>query len=121
MDNQNLQDLFDHDVKITSGTLSFHYNPLLCFEKIEKLKNFTKLSIENEEQAKNSNGDRTACDVSQLSVEVTKILSEVAILKWKALQLDDLRKLLGYVVYYIKAPYKNVTLFDGRDACGGDG
>lgn len=35
--------------------------------------------------------------------------------------MDDPRKLLGYEVYTIEAPYKNVTLYDGRDACGGDG
>lgn len=35
--------------------------------------------------------------------------------------MDDARKLLGYEVYTIEAPYKNVTLYDGRDACGGDG
>jgi len=29
--------------------------------------------------------------------------------------------LLGYVIYYLEAPNKNVSLFDGRDACGGDG
>lgn len=31
------------------------------------------------------------------------------------------RSLLGYVVYFTEAPSKNMTLYDGRDACGGDG
>lgn len=35
--------------------------------------------------------------------------------------MDDPRKLLGYEVYTIEAPNRNVTLYDGRDACGGDG
>ena len=35
--------------------------------------------------------------------------------------LPDDRKLLGYVVSWIEAPFQNVTLYDGRDYCGGDG
>lgn len=36
-------------------------------------------------------------------------------------QHHDVRSLLGYVVYFVEAPYQNVTMYDGRDACGGDG
>ena len=35
--------------------------------------------------------------------------------------LPDKRLLLGYVISYIEAPHQNVTYYDGRDACGGDG
>lgn len=34
---------------------------------------------------------------------------------------DDNRVLLGYVLHYKEAPYANVSMFDGRDVCGGDG
>jgi insulin receptor len=34
--------------------------------------------------------------------------------------LADKRQSLGYVISYIEAPYKNVSYFDRRDACGGD-
>lgn len=44
-----------------------------------------------------------------------------AIIKWKQFKHYDPRTLLGYAIYYIKAPYQNVTLYNGRDACGGDG
>lgn len=44
-----------------------------------------------------------------------------AILEWQPFGGGDYRKLLGYVVYRIEAPHKNITLYDGRDACGGDG
>lgn len=36
-------------------------------------------------------------------------------------QHHDVRSLLGYVVYFVEALYQNVTMYDGRDACGGDG
>lgn len=66
MDNQNLQYLFDHPVKIAKGKLFFHFNPKLCYNDIEKLKNET-VELRNvdkfavEDVARNSNGDKVAC------------------------------------------------------------
>lgn len=69
-DNQNLQELWDwkehKDFKILHGKLFFHFNPKLCFEKIEPLKymalesEFTELEV-----ARNSNGDKFACEYNQ--------------------------------------------------------
>lgn len=66
MDNQNLQSLFDHDVKIAKGKLFFHFNPKLCYDKIEAikknvvdLKDNEKFAIED--VAIKSNGDKVAC------------------------------------------------------------
>ncbi|KAG5668610.1 hypothetical protein PVAND_016546 [Polypedilum vanderplanki] len=129
-ENQNLQELWDesHRIEIVQGKLFFHFNPKLCFYKIEQLanksadgrKNPTEM-IENYDTAKISNGDKTPCNVTPLNVTVEKILPKAALLSWNPLQLGDERSLLNYVVYYIAAPNKNVTLWDGRDACGNDG
>lgn len=54
-------------------------------------------------------------------VEVTKTHSTGVVLKWPQFKMYDPRSLLGYVVYSIEAPKRNITLYDGRDACGGDG
>lgn len=59
--------------------------------------------------------------LTQLEVNITSKSSKAVILNWEPFKMDDARKLLGYEVYTIEAPYKNVTLYDGRDACGGDG
>ena len=56
-----------------------------------------------------------------LEAAVTRLGSEGAILAWKSYKHHDSRELLGYVIYYTEAPTKNITLFDGRDACGNDG
>jgi len=67
LDNQNLQELWDWDsreknLRILKGRLFFHFNPKLCLNKIEQLKevanlaNFTDLEV-----AANSNGDKVAC------------------------------------------------------------
>ncbi|KAJ8926815.1 hypothetical protein NQ314_020663 [Rhamnusium bicolor] len=49
----------------------------------------------------------------------SKIVKSVT-LEWKQFKMDDQRKLLGYIVYCIEAPHKNITMYDGRDACGQD-
>lgn len=146
MDNQNLQDLFPNRVIIDQGKIFFHFNPKLCYSNIEKLKSdVAELkdvnSLAIEDVATNSNGDKVACkslylcirvrsfyiginipgNVTILKVIVAEIASVAAILSCEAMRYTDERVLLGYVLHYIPAPYQNVTLYDGRDACGGDG
>ncbi|KAK2579468.1 hypothetical protein KPH14_010782 [Odynerus spinipes] len=130
LDNQNLQELWDWNIHPKIDILSsegpakifFHFNPKLCYNKIEMLKvkagleHFTELEV-----APNSNGDKVACNVTELKTVVTKTTSDAALIEWEEFIHHDPRSLLGYVVYFIEAPYKNVTMYDGRDACGGDG
>ncbi|XP_018333468.1 insulin-like receptor [Agrilus planipennis] len=126
LDNQNLQDLWDwknnRTLKIGRGKLFFHFNPKLCYYKIQELQQKTNLpELKELEVASNSNGDKIACNVTDLQVNVTTIDSQMVSLSWVPFKLYDQRKLLGYIVYSMEAPYKNVTLYDGRDACGEDG
>ncbi|XP_066996033.2 insulin-like peptide receptor [Anabrus simplex] len=127
LDNQNLQELWDWstrevDLQIRRGRLFFHFNPKLCYYKIESLKKVANLSeFTDLEVARNSNGDKVACNVTELQVTISKITSMAVIIAWKQFEHYDPRSLLGYVVYITEAPYRNVTLYDGRDACGGDG
>ncbi|XP_017772615.1 PREDICTED: insulin-like receptor [Nicrophorus vespilloides] len=124
-DNQNLQDLWDFEnrtLKIDHGGLFFHFNPKLCMYKIEALREMANLSeFEERDVASNSNGDRIACNVQNLVVNVTNSGPRAIVLAWAPFEMKDHRALLGYVVYSIKAPEQNITLYDGRDACGGDG
>ncbi|KAJ6634889.1 Insulin-like receptor [Pseudolycoriella hygida] len=126
MDNQNLQSLFGHEVKILSGRLFFHFNSKLCYHEIEALKkdvndlkNVDKIAIED--VAINSNGDKVACNVTKLVTKISSVMNIGAVIDVVAMIYDDTRVLLGYVLHFKPAPFKNVTLFDGRDACGGDG
>ncbi|XP_044766315.1 insulin-like receptor isoform X3 [Coccinella septempunctata] len=127
LDNQNLQDLWDwkdnRTLRIDNGRLFFHFNPKLCLDKIRTLQNKTGLSppFTEIEVANSSNGDKIACDVKQLNVSLKQISSRAVTLSWQPFKLDDQRNLLGYIVYSIQTKYNNLTLYDGRDACGGDG
>ncbi|KAG8231626.1 hypothetical protein J437_LFUL012555, partial [Ladona fulva] len=127
LDNQNLQELWNWSenrpiVQVKRGRPFFHFNPKLCLYKIEKLKqspNFTNFT--EYEVARNSNGDKVACNVTVLKANVTQLHANLAVIAWEHFQHYDPRSLLGYVLYSTEAPTKNVTLYDGRDACGGDG
>lgn len=125
-DNQNLQDLWDWEkhgrIKILHGKLFFHFNPKLCIDKIEPLRSMTvETEFSDLEVARNSNGDKIACNVTLLNVTIVNIIQTGVLIRWDPFVHDDARSLLGYVVYSIEAPFQNVTLYEGRDACGGDG
>ncbi|NP_001291521.1 insulin-like peptide receptor [Solenopsis invicta] len=130
LDNQNLQELWDWNThknitilaKTGPARLFFHFNPKLCLHEIEKLR--LKANLEeftDHDVASNSNGDKIACNVTELETRVTWRTPVGAIIKWTAFKHHDIRSLLGYVVYFIEAPNQNITMYDGRDACGGDG
>lgn len=63
----------------------------------------------------------SAGNLDTLNVTAATIMPFGAIIEVKAMHYDDNRVLLGYVLYFKAAPFNNVTLFDSRDACGGDG
>lgn len=128
LENQNLQALFAQNVTIETGRMFFHFNPKLCMNVIEsfkdnvvELRNVPFRSIPVDEIAPLSNGDKTACNVTTLEVVITAIKSNVVIMTLTPLSYEDDRQLLGYLLYYMPAPYQNVTMFEGRDACGSDG
>lgn len=149
MDNQNLQSLFDHEVTIEKGRIFFHFNPKLCYDVIDGLrKNITEMrGIQRfavEDVAPNSNGDKVACkclartgdhfcsailpdfvhfpgNLAVMNASIVSVAPFGAIIEVQTKVYDDVRVLLGYVLYFKPAPYQNVTLYDNRDACGGDG
>ena len=128
MDNQNLAQLWDWsrkpDFKLTKGKLFVHFNPKLCPSQIDELSSLVKKSTGQErEVSQSSNGEKATCNDDLLTLEVAQISSLSVVIRWNDYRrnMSDPRALLGYVISYIEAPYKNVTFYDGRDACGGDG
>ncbi|XP_055327050.1 insulin-like receptor [Sitodiplosis mosellana] len=125
LENHNLQSLFTQNVTIQHGYMLFHFNPKLCMNIIEEfkdnvldLRNVSKLPAD--EVAPNSNGDKTACNVTSLEVEIKTFSHNVVVMELKPLPYKNERHLLGYLLYYKPAQYQNVTMFDGRDGNGND-
>ncbi|KAL7879359.1 hypothetical protein SRHO_G00016130 [Serrasalmus rhombeus] len=123
LDNQNLRQLWDwskHNLTILQGRIFFHHNSKLCMAEIHKMVNKTGAKdrqVKNDIASK-TNGDQASCENQTLKFTTIRTLSDKIIIKWEAFWPPDFRDLLGFMVMYKEAPYRNVTEFDGQDACG---
>jgi insulin receptor len=122
-DNQNIEKLFDENQKleVKSGKLFVHFNPKLCFDKVDQLSKSTLQAIQNLENAQLSNGDKAHCNISKIEVEMLEVLADSAHIKWTPLKIDDNEAILEYVIFFISAPEQNIDLWNSRDTCGNDG
>ncbi|XP_064187781.1 insulin receptor b [Anguilla rostrata] len=123
LDNQNLRQLWDwshHKLSILQGRMFFHYNSKLCMSEIRKMEEVTgtkDLHTKNDIAVK-TNGDQASCENELLKFTQIRTSSDKILIKWEPFWPSDFRDLLGFMVLYKEAPYKNVTEFDGQDACG---
>ncbi|XP_066552011.1 insulin receptor b [Amia ocellicauda] len=123
LDNQNLRQLWDwskHNLTIVQGRMFFHFNSKLCMSEIRKMEEVTgtkQRNVKNDIYPK-TNGDQASCENQVLNFTQVRTLSDKIIIKWQAFWPPDYRDLLGFMVLYKEAPYRNVTEFDGQDACG---
>ncbi|KAG5848045.1 hypothetical protein ANANG_G00132670 [Anguilla anguilla] len=123
LDNQNLRQLWDwrkHNLTILQGRMLFHYNSKLCMSQIRKMEEVTgtKDRQTKNEIASKTNGDQASCENQVLRFTQVRTLSDKIIIKWEPFWPSDFRDLLGFMVLYREAPFRNVTEFDGQDACG---
>uniref|UniRef100_A0A3B5KQJ5 Insulin receptor b n=1 Tax=Xiphophorus couchianus TaxID=32473 RepID=A0A3B5KQJ5_9TELE len=123
LDNQNLRQLWDwskHNLTIERGRTFFHFNSKLCMSEIRKLEKITGTKERNQKNdiAARTNGDQASCEMQLLNFTSVKVRYNMIILKWNSFWPSDYRDLLGFMVLYKEAPFKNVTEFDGQDACG---
>lgn len=123
LDNQNLRELWDwskHNLTIERGRTFFHYNSKLCMSEIRKMEEMTGTKERNQKNdiALRTNGDQASCETKLLKFTMIKTTYSMIMLKWEPFWPQDFRDLLGFMVLYKEAPYRNVTEFDGQDACG---
>ncbi|XP_058870993.1 insulin receptor-like [Acipenser ruthenus] len=123
LDNQNLRQLWDwskHNLTISQGKLFFQFNSKLCLSEIYKMEEVTgtKGRQEGNDIAVKNNGDQASCEDKVLNITLIKTRSDMIIVKWEPFWPQDYRDLLGFMVFYKEAPYRNLTEFDGQDACG---
>ncbi|KAH8312007.1 hypothetical protein KR044_008993 [Drosophila immigrans] len=127
VNNYHLEHLWptNRQVAIQRGTIFFHLNPRLCYDKIESLmpslKN-TKSEISVADVSRNSNGERVICgdSVTKLEPQIQDINSTAVSIMLDFMIYDNVETLLGYSYHYMEAPKRNVTMYDGRHGCGHD-
>ncbi|XP_037401197.1 insulin receptor b [Pygocentrus nattereri] len=123
LDNQNLRQLWDwskHNLTILQGRMFFHYNAKLCLSEIRKMEEVTGTKDRHTKNdiAVRTNGDQASCENRLLKFTQIRTSSKKILVMWEPFWPPDFRDLLGFMVLYKEAPYKNVTEFDGQDACG---
>ncbi|XP_071481158.1 insulin-like peptide receptor isoform X2 [Diadema antillarum] len=124
--NNNLQQLFDwslhRNITIANGTFFFHYNPKLCYSEIQGLHRIAGLKepLSNTDVSLSSNGDQVACNTQRLTVIFPASFGKLLMVEWSQPNnsAQDTRDIVGYIVSYREAPFRNVTELDGEDACG---
>ncbi|XP_022914533.2 insulin-like growth factor 1 receptor isoform X2 [Onthophagus taurus] len=117
VDNLKLNDLFSpkvtENLQIGNGSLSIHYNPLLCLQTIENLTmHVNKLDsyTNNVDISLESNGEKAICHETNMHVIITNRSSNNITLKWDK-QSDLKSNQTVYFVYYALASraYQSVS------------
>ncbi|KAK9967344.1 hypothetical protein ABG768_001747 [Culter alburnus] len=122
-DNQNLRQLWDwskHNLTILNGRMFFLHNTKLCKSEILRMEEVTgtKDSITKNEISIPAYGDQAFCENQVLKFTQIRTTHDKILIKWEPFWPSDFRDLLGFMVFYKEAPYRNVTEYDGQDACG---
>ncbi|XP_058522571.1 insulin-like growth factor 1 receptor [Ochotona princeps] len=123
LDNQNLQQLWDwehRNLTIKTGKMYFAFNPKLCVSEIYRMEDVTGTKGRQSKGDINTrnNGERASCESDILHFTNTATGKNRIILTWHRYRPPDYRDLISFTVYYKEAPHKNVTEYDGQDACG---
>uniref|UniRef100_A0A452VNF3 Tyrosine-protein kinase receptor n=1 Tax=Ursus maritimus TaxID=29073 RepID=A0A452VNF3_URSMA len=123
LDNQNLQQLWDWDhrnLTIKAGKMYFAFNPKLCVSEIYRMEEVTGTKGRQSKGDINTrnNGERASCESDVLHFTSTTTWKNHIIIRWHRYRPPDYRDLISFTVYYKEAPFKNVTEYDGQDACG---
>uniref|UniRef100_A0A8C2CPV1 Tyrosine-protein kinase receptor n=1 Tax=Cyprinus carpio TaxID=7962 RepID=A0A8C2CPV1_CYPCA len=117
-DNQNLRQLWDwnkHSLTILNGRMYFGYNSKLCKSEILRMEEVT--GTKNRKNDINIPSSLSG-ENQVLNFTLIRTMSDKILIQWQAFWPSDFRDLLGFMVFYKEAPYKNVTEYDGQDACG---
>uniref|UniRef100_A0A7N4V309 Tyrosine-protein kinase receptor n=1 Tax=Sarcophilus harrisii TaxID=9305 RepID=A0A7N4V309_SARHA len=123
LDNQNLQQLWDwnlHNLTIKEGKMYFAFNPKLCVSEIYRMEEVsgTKGRQSKGDINTRNNGERASCESDVLHFISNTTMKNRIKLTWQRYRPPDYRDLISFTVYFKEAPFKNVTEYDGQDACG---
>ncbi|XP_075431372.1 insulin-like growth factor 1 receptor isoform X2 [Ascaphus truei] len=122
-DNNNLQQLWDwnrHNLTIKEGKMYFAFNSKLCASEIYQMEEVTGTKGRQSEVDINprNNGDRASCESHILNFISNTTMKNRIKLTWERYRPPDYRDLISFTVFYKEAPFRNVTEYDGQDACG---
>ncbi|XP_077081651.1 insulin receptor-like [Siphateles boraxobius] len=123
VDNQNLRQLWDwskHNLTILNGRMFFLQNAKLCKSEILRMEEVTgtKDMISENDISIPVYGDQAFYENQVLKFTHIRTSHDKILIKWEPFWPSDFRVMLGFLVFYKEALYRNVTEYDGQDACG---
>ncbi|XP_011310956.1 insulin-like receptor [Fopius arisanus] len=121
LDNPNLSSIFPptQNVQILNGRLFFHYNPKLCYSNITSFaKRVGITDITEMEVQPDSNGDKVACDTTNIHLTVKSRGPTSAALEWTVYTPTKDQVLLSYLLNYIEANNETQNITYENNACG---
>lgn len=118
--NENLQKFWDftdkRGFKLERGNLLIHFNSKLCLNEIRTLQSSLKTNATLDLISAESNGYEESCSAQRIISNVDVLSSTAVTIIWEPFKIPDTQKTVGYTIYYIEAPEKNITHM-GIDAC----
>lgn len=118
--NENLQKIWDYNEKkefqLLNGNLLVHFNSKLCLSEIHALQTFLKTNQSEDFIGLESNGYEESCTARVISSSAVVNSPSNVTIRWQPFEISDVQKMIGYTIYYIEAPERNITHM-GIDSC----
>lgn len=120
LSNENLQELWNFNEKkilhLSRGNLLVHFNSKLCPNQIHELQQVLKTNTSEDFISSESNGYEQTCSARAIETWF-KVLNESSVdISWVKIKISDSEKIMGYIIFYIVAPERNVSHL-GIDTC----
>ncbi|XP_055632635.1 insulin-like receptor [Toxorhynchites rutilus septentrionalis] len=119
-ENPYLQKLWNYDhrmsLTLSSGSMHFVYNPMLCMSEIDALQEITIYNNTHDLISVDSNGFLQSCNVVSISVKSVVMSSSNVTIYWTEYNTTLSQQLLGFIVYYTPSD-KERSPYDRRDVC----
>lgn len=120
MSNENLQELWDfkekRSLKLLNGNLLIHFNSKLCLSQIRELQSTVKTNTSEDFINIDSNGYEQTCSARAI-VTWFKVLNHTSVeISWEKFNITKSEQIMGYIIYYVVAPERNIT-HRGIDTC----
>lgn len=119
MENENLVELFGSEkqsLQLSRGNLLVHYNSKLCLNQIHELQKLLKTNVTADFVGTESNGNEQTCSANAIATTMKVLSSSSVEIIWNKISVLETEKIVGYIVYYIVAPTRNVSRI-GIDTC----
>lgn len=118
--NDNLEELWDFNEKktleLTKGFLLIQFNRKLCLSHIRELQKTLKGDRSKDFVSSGTNGYEQTC-ITKTMATWHKVLDHTSVeINWNRIKITDAERIMGYLIYYVAAPQRNIT-HRGIDTC----